>query len=138
MAQKRKRTADDWDNLKPAYRARMERTVGRERWIKYGPSATARGHVRDEIITKYNLSARIKGFDKLSDKEKLGMAKSYEKGFVGSGGLKGRPDDEVAEIIANRDFYLNTRMNLLGRDFLNVERQTYDEFRADYMLRFGK
>lgn len=135
---KRQRTAEDWDKLSPAYKQRMLRTVGKTGWIERGPSPTARGHTYDEVIVKYKMRERIKDFGKLDKQTQIAMAKNYDKGFINAGKFRNESPERKAEVIQARNDYLKQRQWLGGENFMRIEQQSYDEFRADYLMRFGR
>lgn len=138
MAGKKQRTAADWDKLSPSYRRRMERTIGRDKWISDGPTASARGQGIRELSTKLGLPNRYKGWDRLTTKEKSKLIKDYETGFLRAGKFSQLTPEQKAPVITARNAYQQQLARLESMTYTKAITESWTQFRDDYQMTFGK
>lgn len=131
---KRARTEAGWNSLSPAYRARIERTQGKQSWLNNDKLIAARGHELDNLKSKYKMWKRLPDFEKRSKAEQKNMLRLYEKGMVKSG--KFTPENKQG-IISYRNELLRIALEN-EKNPVRGERQIWAAFREDYALQFGK
>lgn len=137
MAGKKQRSADDWEKLTPAYRKRMERTIGREKWISSGPTASARGQGIRELSKKLGLETRYSGWNQLSTKEKSALIKNYETGFIRAGKFSQLTPEQKAPVIEARNAYQKQLAHVESLTYTQAISESWSQFRSDYPILFG-